>query len=221
MSRYDARVRHLLAALGATVLVLTGCGGSDTDKMVRTGTAPIARKADGSLASNPAPMTMQDVRKQPEDSPQRTVMQLIFWAQWGNLPAIIDMYDPRVVTGIGTASITGGYDYLRPQLLNSLPRVVDARNSSGGRFISLELTGTSGGPAREGFLLRRRNGVWKVVYDTLLERAIEANTISELAPGDPSPSSRVMRSGVRAAERYRNRYPTLLRAWRSARRSVG
>jgi hypothetical protein len=202
-------VRRLLVAAGAFCLTLGACGGQSSDQMVRSGTTPIERKADGTLSSTPSPLTLRDVEKQPDGSAGRAVMQLIFWAQWGNLPAIINTYDSRVAGTLGVSKLAGSYEYLRPELLTSRPRIIAAQPSSGGQFVSLELTSTRGGPAREGFLLRRRNGAWRIVYDTLLERALEGSTIAEQAPNDPTPSLAVRRAGARAAGLYRDTYPSL------------
>jgi hypothetical protein len=182
--------------------------------MVRTGTTPIVQKADGTLSSTPSPLTLRDVEKQPEGSAGRAVMQLIFWAQWGNLPAIFNIYDSRIAGTLGVSKIAGSYDYLRSELLVSRPRIIATQASGGGEFVSLELTSTRGAPTREGFLLRRRDGAWRVVYDTLLERALQGATVADLAPGDPTPSESVLRAGARAAGLYRDAYPSLALATR-------
>ena len=208
-------MRRLLAA-GAVAcgLGLAACGGSGTDQMVRTGTVPIEQKVDGRLAANPSPLTIADVDKQPAKSAQRAVLQLIFWAQWGNLPAVVAGYERRVVDGVGVTSIAGTYDYLRPQLLLSQTRITSTRPSGGGQFVSLELANTSGPPSREGFLMHRRNGAWRVVYDTLLESAVEGYTISQQEPGRDDPSLSAKRNGARAAQRYRDVYSSIVLAGR-------
>ena len=173
------------------------------------------QKADGTLSSTPSPLTLGDVEKQPDGSAARAVMQLIFWAQWGNLPAIFNIYDSRVAGTLGVSKIAGSYDYLRSELLTSRPRIIATQPSGGGQFVSLELTSTRGAPTREGFLMRRRNGAWRIVYDTLLERALDGSTIAELAPGDPTPSMSARRAGARAAGLYRDTYPSLVLATRA------
>lgn len=174
--------------------------------MVRTGTTTVAQKADGTLASAPAPLTIKDVENQPSGSPEQTVSRLIFWAQWGNLPAVVDLYERTVVATLGVSTLAGTYDYLRPDLLTSQVRVVSTRSSAGGVFVSLKISSTSNPPRHEGFLLVRRNDVWRVVYDTLLERALVGYTISQQAPGDETPSIAVQRSATRAAATYRQAY---------------
>ena len=202
-------MRQLLTGVAALTLILGGCGGSGSDQMVRSGSTPVEQKADGTLSNNPPPLTLEDVERQPAGSPERTIMQVIFWAQWGNLPAVIEGYDDRIIATLGVTPITAAFDHLRPELLTSRPRVVATRASSGGRFVSLELASTRGAPVREGFLMFRRDGVWRIVYDTLLERATEAATIAQLAPGDPTPGTAARRSGARAAQLYRSAYPSI------------
>jgi len=184
--------------------------------MVRSGTVPVQQKANGSLDSNPAPLTVEAVERQPERSAQRAVMQLIFWAQWGNLPAIVDVYDSRIVDRLSVSKIAGTYDYLRPELLTSQPRIITTRRGGGGDLVSVEFTRVRYPPARESFLMRRRDGAWRVVYDTLLERGIEGSTIVQLEPGDSTPSPYARRRGALAAKRYRDAYALLARAERSA-----
>jgi hypothetical protein len=161
---------------------------------------------------------VQDIEKQPKDSAQRAVMQLIFWVQWGNLPAVVDAYDSRVVSGLGVTKITGTYDYLRPDLLTSRARITATRPSGGGQFVSVEFASTTSAPTRDGFLMRRRAGVWRVVYDTLLERGIDGYTTSQQDPGDPTPSIAARRSGARAAQGYRDIYPSIELAARQSGR---
>jgi len=209
------RVRRLLAAVVVSCgLVLAACGGSGTDQMVRTGTVPIEQKADGRLAANPSPVTIADIDKQPANSAQRAVMRLFFWARWGNLPAVVDTYERRIIDGLGVTSIAGTYDYLRPRLLLSQARIISTRTSGPGQFVALELASTAGPPTREGFLMRRRNGAWRAVYDTLLESAIEGYTISEQEPDRAKPSLAAKRKGARAAQRYRDVYSSIVLAAR-------
>ena len=207
------RVRRLLAAAVLASLSLAACGGgSGTDQMVRTGTVPVEQQADGRLAANPSPLTIEDVEKQPVNSPQRAVMQLILWAQWGNLPGTVDSYDRGVIDGIGVTAVAGSYDYMRPQLLLSQARIIGTRASGPAQFVSLELATRTDPPTREGFLLRRRNGRWRIVFDTLLETAVEGYTISQQEPGRAKPSLRAKRNGARAAQRYRDVYSSIVLA---------
>lgn len=185
--------------------------------MVRSGTVPVQRKADRSLTSNPAPLTVEDVENEPRGSARRAVMQLIFWAQWGNLPAIVDFYDSRIVGKLGVSQITGTYDYLRPEMLSSRPRVVSARPSGSGELVSIEFSTARSAPIREGFLVHRRDGAWRVVYDTLLERAIEGFTIAQAQPGARTASAGARRRGALAAQRYRDAYASLVRRGRASR----
>ena len=203
------RVERLIAGAAVAVLMLAGCGSSGSDQMVRSGTVAVQQKADGALASIPAPLTIKDVEKQPADSPQQALTRLFFWTQWGNLPAVADLYDRRIIAIVGRSNIVGAYDYLRPDLLTSRLRILAARRSGAGVFVSAEVASTAGSPRREGFLLVRRGGAWRVVYDTLLERAVEGYTIGQLAPGDPTPSLAAQRSATRVAKRYRDAYGSL------------
>ncbi len=214
---YDGAVRWVFIALAVVGAMLTGCGGSGSDQIVRTGTLPVARKADGTLASNPPPLTVADVEKEPAGSARRAVMQLIFWAQWGNLPAIVDAYDNRVVESVGVTRIVGTYDLIRADLLSSRPRIVAQRPTGDAQFVAVEFSRAHRRPVAESFVVHRRDGAWRVAYDTLLGRNIEGFVHAQQAPGDASPSAAVRRIGQRAVQRYRDLYPSLVRAQRRAR----
>lgn len=184
--------------------------------MVRTGPLPVERKADGRLASSPPPLTLEDIDKLPDGTAREAVMQLIFWAQWGNLPAVVSSYDRTVIAELGVTRILGAYDVVRPALLQSRPRIITERRSGEVQFVSIVLETSKDPPAPESFLMRRRPGGWRVVYDTLLERAIEAFAL--VRDGNPNPGIRARRSAERAARQYRDLYPSLVRAQRGASR---
>lgn len=81
---------------------LAGCGSGDrgTDRMVRTGQVETKTVA-GRLTTTPPLLTLADVSELPKGSAEQAVMRLLFFAQWGSLPSVVDMYDDRVVTRLG------------------------------------------------------------------------------------------------------------------------
>ena len=138
-------------------------------------------------------------------------MTLLFWAQWGNIPAVVDAYDPEVVDALGVSAITGSYSWLRPSLLVSQPRLVSVKRTGENMFLGLELRTTQGAPQRESFVMHRVNGQWRVRYDTLLDRGIYGATITRLNP-DPTAKRQpvtVLRKAEAEAQRYRDTYPSL------------
>jgi hypothetical protein len=214
--------RLACAAALATALPMVGCGGSDsgTDQMVRTGAPDPQADADGRLASNPAPLTVEKLEEMQRGTAEKAVMTLLFWAQWGNYPSVVDGYDADVVDSLVTA-ITGAYAWLRPSLLVSQPRLVSVRPAGDNTFVGVELRSTNGAPTRESFLMHRVAGDWRLRYDTLLDRGIFGAAIQRLTP-DPNAKTqpaRVLREAEAEAQRYRDTYPSLALQEADARES--
>jgi hypothetical protein len=205
--------RELCVAAVALTVLVAGCGGSDSgsDRMVRTGEADPKAAADGQLASNPDPLTLKSLDEVEEGSPEQAVLTLLFWAQWGNIPAIVDVYDPRVIDALGVTAVTSAYSWLRPYLVVSQPRLISVKRTGENTFLGLELRTTSGAPQRESFVMHRVGDEWRVRYDTLLDRGIYGATIERLNP-DPTAkrqSNKVLQEAEAAAQTYRDTYPTL------------
>ena len=215
--------RQLCAVAVATCLLVAGCGGSDSgsDRMTRTGEADPKATADGRLASNPAPLTLKALDELKEGSAEQSIMTLLFWAQWGNIPAVVDAYDPQVLDSLGVSVITSSYSWLRPSLLVSQPRLVSVKRAGENVFLGLELRTTTGAPQRESFVMHRAGDQWQVRYDTLLDRGIYGATITRLNP-DPTAKHqpvKVLREAEAAAQRYRDTYPSLALQERAESRS--
>lgn len=172
--------------------------------MVRTGPSPAKVRANGTLTSDPTPLTLADLRKQRRGSPAWCVLQLLFWAQWGSYPNLPTAYDPRVLARVGTASFTGAYAAIRPQLAASRPDILDVQQSPRGALVTLRFLTATGPPTRDSFLLRLRRGRWVVVFDTLLERALSTWAQSRIDTLTRQPSARAIRAGSRLSERYRD-----------------
>jgi hypothetical protein len=202
------RLKSLCAIVAAAAL-LAGCGGDGgSDRMVRTGKSEAKVGPDGRLTSNPDPLTLKDLARFKAGSPDKALMELLFWTQWGNLPSVVDAYDPRIVAAMGVSGITGAYSWLRPQVSTSKARVIQRRRHGSTVFLGVEFL-TKDGPVRESFLLRRRGGQWRILYDTLLERALKGYTETRVSGGALKPGHAAVRAGERAAQRYRDTYPSL------------
>ncbi len=199
----------------SAVVVASVCiGGCDTertdsDRMVRTGAPKVEVGANGRLNANPAPLTLKDLSRFKSGSAEAAVMQLLFWTQWGNLPSIVDAYDPRVVRRLGVSNLTGAYSWLRPQIASSKAQLLLVRRRGTTRFVGIELLSKDADPTRESFLLRRSEGEWRILYDSLLEQALKAHTVARLSGDSPRPSSRVVKVAERAAQQYRDIYPSI------------
>lgn len=197
------------------VAVGTGCSTDDrtnSDGMVRTGSESAEVDSNGRLRANPVPLTLRDVAKHPERSAAGTVLRLLFWAQWGNLPAVVDSYDRRVVYTLGVSSVTGPYSWIRQQLVASEIHLAGTKRTGSTLVVRLRLLSKNLGPQRESFVLRPSGGEPRVVYDTLLDRAINGWTAYRLSPdataSDPPPA-RVLRRAEEASQHYRDIYPSI------------
>lgn len=202
-------MRGIVATALTGAVLLSGCGtGSDTNsQMVRTGTPKITQRADGKLTREPSPLTLQDVNRV-EAGVRRTVLEELFWAQWGSWPDIADGYHPQVRSAVGRENLTGAYSLLRAQLASSRPRFASVRFARGRATVQLELLTTTGRPSPESFVLRRVGKRWFIVSDTLLERGLKT-FVTQRIDGDAAglkASRKASRAGIEAAARYRAAY---------------
>jgi hypothetical protein len=163
--------------------------------------------ADGRLVVDPAPLTLQDVERQPVGSPGYTVMSLLFWAQWGSPANIVAEYDPGVARAVEVSNLMGAWEAIRPSILLALPKIVFERSNAAGNqaFVGLQLETTSGPPTRQSFVLRRTAQGWRIVYDTLLAGALPGYVVELLAPNGSTKSATAaaIRIGVSDAAAYR------------------
>lgn len=203
MSR--ARLWAGTCAMLAATLLTGGCGGGggSPDEMVRTGTIPTRTTAEGRLATEPAPLSLADVARYPEDSPRRAVAQVLFWAQWGNIPGAIDLYDRRVIRLLGRAEMAASFGWVAPSLTSALFRLRGVARSGTATFVGVDLLTRQYPPGHESFLLRRTPDGWRIVWDTLLARSLAGSVVARLAPDPRDPSFAVRRRALAATERYR------------------
>jgi hypothetical protein len=204
-------MKRFLAVMAFTV-ALAGCSSdSEGEQMVRTGDARPSQSSDGRLDRDPSPLTLQDVRRFPVESPERAVMQLLFWAQWGSAPNVAAAYDPVITDRLGVTFITAPYAWLRPQLVVSRPRIVSHTANARGEFIGVELASKSYPFQRDSFSLRRgAGGRWFVVYDTLAERGLQAMVTENTAKNPAKPGHAALAAGKKAAQNFRDTGTSIL-----------
>ena len=171
-------------------------------------TAPLAVRGDGSLRVDPPPLSLEAVRRAPEDSPARTLLELFFWAQWGSAPNIVAAYLPAVVRALGAEDLAGAYGAERASLLSSRPRIANTVRKRFGVVVTVELLRRNELPARHSFTLRRVGGRWRVAFDTLLEEGIAAyvqtrDTPAHAGAGAAAVPDAAEKAGIAAAREYR------------------
>ena len=159
--------------IGAAIVLGTlgaGCASSDDPSTEgRTAARPTATASSPEAA---APPTLeQRLRGVPRESPEATVLTLYYYAQWGNYPGIVRLYDRRVRRTIGSAQIASVYSLNRDGLALMKPKVVDTRKTRDGMFVAVELTRPDAAPVYDSFLLRQAKVGWGIGYDTFFDRA--------------------------------------------------
>jgi hypothetical protein len=189
-----------------TVLLLggatAGCG-SDGAETKRNGldTASTPQVQEDPEASTRLAEALKKVRR---GTAPHTVLTLFYYAQWGNFPLIVGLYDPAVRERIGGIRIATIYSQNQGRFLQvDVPQFVDERRVSEGIFLAVELETTDGNTIRESYLLRRRGDDWTVLYDTFFDRAI-AQAARAAVDGSGKPSARGTRAALRASEEFRS-----------------
>jgi hypothetical protein len=135
-------------------------------------------------------------------------MTLLYWAQWGSLPAVVHAYDPSVVASVGPGAIADSWGQQQTSLRSMQPRVVD---SVPGRrrtvTVTLEILRQDAPPGQATFTLRRIGGKpgWYVVFDTMLYNSISSSVAASVTdhPTSGRVSSNAQRAGSAAAARLR------------------
>ena len=140
-------------------------------------------------------------------------MTLWFFGQWGSVPHIVALYDPSVRRAVGDRLISGAYATQREVMLASRPRIAYVRKTGLGTLVGLDVYRRGASPLRDSFLFRRQDGRWRILYDTLVERAFKTyeQFTDTVGPAEKPPRSAV-RAAKTAADRFRTGY---LRALRS------
>ena len=184
-------VRWGSICLAALLLLLVGCGSGDDSTQRKTGAAAAT-----------APLSPRDVDRVREGTPERTVMELWFWAQWGNPINIVPLYDERVLDSIGFTRLAGGYAFRRTELLRGPPKFAFQRRTGFGTVVGV----TTPSGAQESFVLRRDGDSWRVVFDTVLERGINGYVQSLGQDADGRTSRDAINEARSAAGAYRVAY---------------
>ena len=201
----------LTAGLGLAVL---GCGDSKTkkDDAGASASAGGTSSKQRRLREVPDLLRLADLRRERPGSAEAAVLRLLYFAQWGSAPNLAAAYDPVVRERVGVSNIVGTYTQRRASLATSRVRIVERLDTRTGTLISIELLRADAGPAHHSYSLRRREGRWRVVFDTLLEDGLGtyvAGTHSRSAVGRP-PDGAAARQGRQAAHAYRRLFASNL-----------
>jgi len=201
------RTLVLVVALGVSMMA-SGCSGGDdsrgdTTRIVRTGSPAEVR--NGKLTADPAPLTFAQVSDAGRTTPAGAVLSLYFWAQWGSIPNVVSMYDPRVQNALGPMRIADAYVDQRVPLLGTHVVIRDTVTSPLGTVVTVDALTKNFPPSHDSFLLSRRNRRWYVVHDTLLERGLAVIVGAAASRGLSGQAAvrRAQAAGAVAARDYR------------------
>jgi hypothetical protein len=215
MWRQRTRWWCIVPALAAALV--GGCAG-ERDHIARTAPASPKALSDGRLDRNPTPLSGRDVAAQPKGSARQAVYALWFWAQWGGTPQAVAMYGSRIRRALGDQRIADALTEVRTSLATSSLEVIEAIKSRQGTTILVRERSATAGPTLDSFLLRRQNGDWVVVADTLLQRALGAEARSRAEGPIPArPTRRGVMAAAAAGRRYRSLFPYQSKARREFR----
>jgi hypothetical protein len=116
-------------------------------------------------------------------------------------------FDDRVRQAVRTRDFSRALADQRRDVEDAEPVVVGEEATPVGTLVTLEAYESDSPPTRYSYLLRRNDGRWLIVFDTLTQSAlrgrVQNRTQSRLDPKPGRPSARAASAGASAAERYR------------------
>ena len=187
----------LAVLLGSAVLVSAGCGRDLDDAKVATDateTSPATGKLNREQET--ALRKSRDLVK--DGSASSVVVSLIEDVGDGGGPAVFSVYDRRVADRVGTENLLGAFQVMATITTGTQPALVRSRKSRGGELVVVRLLRPKGGDSRYSFLLRRDDGQWNIVYDSLLAQALRAYVISQRSSDPSKPSAEATKAAERA-----------------------
>jgi hypothetical protein len=200
--------RKLSAAAAIWLCALAGCGGDD-GKVSRTGPSTPEELETGQLDRRPTPMSYEEVAKAKDGSPERAVLQLMFWGQWGSPQGVLARYSPRALRVAGAENIAGIYLANRDYLASTLPRIETTRSVGRRRVVAGRLLTHESPPRAESFVLTPGRGRWQILYDSFVQSSLAEyvqgevqNTRHALASDDEPPDRAAVAAGREAAAKY-------------------
>jgi len=150
-------------ALVACASTLGACGGDDSDE-------PTAKPPGESL--KPPASEAAKAKLSRRGSPGAAVLELWRYVQVGAIPAAVFSYDRRVRRGVGPAYLAGALQTQQPVAARLTPEVVLQDKTPRGTLVVVNATGEDVVSRQISYILRRDGKQWKILYDTLLEKAI-------------------------------------------------
>lgn len=143
-------------------------------------------------------------------SPERAVLDVMFWGQWGSPQGVLAQYNPRVLRATGARNIAGIYLSNRDYLASTLPQVETTKAVGRRRVVALRLLTEESPPRAESFLLAPAKDGWRILYDSFVERSLagyvqtaKQKARHPRAPDDATPDPAAVAAGQKAVAEYR------------------
>ena len=131
------------------------------------------------------------------NTPEATVLRFWQLIQQGNYPLATLLYHPRIPETFGVDGVMGALSLQRQTILQNRPVIENTRRSPLGTLVTVQ-TDNSERPQLFSFNLRKRNGQWRIVFDSVLGDAL-AEYVHNTAP-----KASAAAAGEKAVTRYRN-----------------
>ena len=202
-------IRILATGAAVALFAMAGCGGDD-GKVSRTGPSKPEELSNGQLDRRPTPLRIEDVANAKPGSPERAVLEVMFWGQWGSPQGVLAQYSPRVVRATGAQNIAGIYESNRDYLASTLAQVETTKAVGRRRVVALRLLTEESPPRAESFLLTPAKDGWRIIYDSFVENSLagyvqtaEQQARHPRAPDDATPDPAAVAAGRKAVAEYR------------------
>lgn len=194
-------VRTLVAGAVLVSIALSGCGGEDDG----AGESASAQEPISVLPTEPTAAAREAVRDR--DSAARAVLELWSDLKAGAVPVAVLAYHPDVTESVGASPLAATLAALQGTVAPYEPRIIDVEPTRVGSLVLMRAIAKNGPAVEHAYVLRREGRRWRVTYDTLVGRNIEALVAREQAAleGDVErPSQRARRAGADAAREFRD-----------------
>jgi hypothetical protein len=132
---------------------------------------------------------------------------MLSYLQLGALPAAIAQYEPAVVRAVNPVDFAGAAQAQYSSLRASQPQVQAVKPAKGGTIVVVALAPQGERRDSYAFTVRRTNGEWLIVYDALMDDAINTYTTlrtqARLAPGASRTAPQAQAAGTRESSAFR------------------
>jgi hypothetical protein len=187
-------IRGTYLALIVGVALLSGCTKA-TD----------AANPDAAPSATPATAKVVDMDSAKKGSAEQTVLGLLRYMQLGTTTLAVDLYHPDVLREFSPQTVSDALASQAKSVKDSQVKDLTSESTRRGRLVTLLLAGDAA-TTRYSFVLRRSDGRWAVIYDTLLEGGLgyvaQAEVVAETKK--PATDPRALAAADRAAQRYRS-----------------